>query len=92
MEDFSIHTKPVKIGNITIGGGNKVAIQSMTNVPTCDIEKVTKQINDLASAGCDIVRFSVPYKESAEAVEEIKNKTSVPLVADIHFDYRLALM
>lgn len=92
MEEISIHTKPVKIGNITIGGGNKVAIQSMTNVPTYDIEKVTKQINDLASAGCDIVRFSVPDKESAEAVEEIKNKTNVPLVADIHFDYRLALM
>ena len=92
MEEISIHTKPVKIGNITIGGGNKVAIQSMTNVPTYDIEKVTKQINDLASAGCDIVRFSVPDKESAEAVEEIKNRTNVPLVADIHFDYRLALM
>ena len=85
-------TKAIKIGNITIGGGSPVAVQSMTNVPTWDVDRVVAQINELADAGCDIVRFSVPDVESAEAVEAIKSRTSIPLVADIHFDYRLALM
>ncbi len=87
-----MNTKIVKIGNTEIGGGNPPAIQSMTNVPTWDIDAVTAQINRLAEAGCEIVRFSVPDEESARAVEQVKERTSLPLVADIHFDYRLALM
>ena len=85
-------TKKIKIGNTEIGGGASVKIQSMTNVPTCDAEKVIAQINELEAAGCDIVRFSVPDKESAESIGTIKSRTKIPLVADIHFDYRLALM
>lgn len=84
--------KAVSIGDITIGGTNPIAIQSMTNVETSDTKKVIEQINALDRAGCDIVRFSVPDEESARAVEKIKENTSLPLVADIHFDYRLALM
>ena len=85
-------TKKIKIGTTEIGGGEPIKIQSMTNVPTSDTERVIAQINALAEAGCDIVRFSVPDEQSAKAVETIKSQTSVPLVADIHFDYRLALM
>lgn len=85
-------TKSVKIGGVTIGDGKRIAVQSMTNVPTYDIDKIVKQINELETVGCDIVRFSVPDTESAIAVEEIKNRTNIPLVADIHFDYKLALM
>ena len=85
-------TKKIKIGNTEIGGGASVKIQSMTNVPTRDAEKVIAQINELEAAGCDIVRFSVPDKESAENIATIKSRTKIPLVADIHFDYRLALM
>ncbi len=82
----------VSIGNIKIGGGERVAIQSMTNVSAAKTKEIIGQINALAEAGCDIVRFAVPDEESAKAVYEIKSKTRVPLVADIHFDYRLALM
>ncbi len=82
----------VSIGNIKIGQGEKIAIQSMTNVIASDTEKTIRQINELAEAGCDIVRFAVPDEECAKAVYKIKEKTNVPLVADIHFDYRLALM
>ncbi len=85
-------TKKIKIGTTEIGGGSPVKIQSMTNVPTSDTERVIAQINALAEAGCDIVRFSVPDEQSAKAVEAIKSRSTVPLVADIHFDYRLALM
>ncbi len=82
----------VSIGNIKIGDGERVAIQSMTNVIASDTAAIIDQINALEKAGCDIVRFAVPNEESAKAVYEIKSKTNVPLVADIHFDYRLALM
>lgn len=82
----------VSIGNIKIGQGEKIAIQSMTNVIASDTEKTIRQINELAEAGCDIVRFAVPDEECAKAVDKIKERTNVPLVADIHFDYRLALM
>ena len=82
----------VSIGKIKIGQGERIAIQSMTNVIASDTEATIKQINALAEAGCDIVRFAVPDEECAKAVYEIKSKTDVPLVADIHFDYRLALM
>ncbi|HIV86368.1 MAG TPA: flavodoxin-dependent (E)-4-hydroxy-3-methylbut-2-enyl-diphosphate synthase [Candidatus Monoglobus merdigallinarum] len=84
--------KEVKIGSVTIGGKNRVAVQSMTNTATSDVDAVVKQINELDAAGCDIVRFSVPDTESALAVEKIKEQTDIPLVADIHFDYKLALM
>lgn len=84
--------KSVKIGNIKIGGGNKVAVQSMTNLPAHDTRGIINQIKRLEDAGCDIVRFAVPDAETAENVDEIVNASSIPLVADIHFDYRLALM
>lgn len=83
--------KKVRIGDIYIGNGEKIAIQSMTTAPTADAGAAAAQINELAAAGCDIVRFAVPDMESAEAISEIKKRTNVPLVADIHFDYRLAL-
>ena len=85
-------TKTVNIGGVVIGGGNKIAVQSMTNVPTHDIEKAVVQVNALAQAGCDIVRLAVPDEAAALAMEQIVERTNVPLVADIHFDYRLALM
>lgn len=81
----------VKIGNTVIGGGEKIAIQSMTTTKTCDILRTVEQISLLEKAGCDIVRITVPDMESARAVDKIKNKIGIPLVADIHFDYRIAL-
>lgn len=84
-------TRAIKVGNLTIGGNDKVIIQSMTNTKTKDIEATVKQINDLASAGCQLVRLAVLNKDDALAIKEIKQRVSVPLVADIHFDYRLAL-
>lgn len=84
-------TKRVKIGDIYIGGGEPVAIQSMTTAPTANAKAAAEQVNALADAGCDIVRLAVPDMPSAEAISEIKRLTRVPLVADIHFDYRLAL-
>ncbi|MBO4452740.1 MAG: flavodoxin-dependent (E)-4-hydroxy-3-methylbut-2-enyl-diphosphate synthase, partial [Clostridia bacterium] len=85
-------TKQVKIGNITIGGGNRIAIQSMTNTRTSDCESTLRQIKELAAAGCDIVRFTVNDEEAAKNIPFFMENTPVPLVADIHFDYRLALM
>lgn len=82
----------ISIGNIKIGDGEKIAVQSMTNVSASDTDRTIEQINRLAEAGCDIVRFAVPDEECARVVDKIKEKTAVPLVADIHFDYRLALM
>lgn len=84
-------TREVKIGNITIGGGNRIAIQSMTNTKTADREATLNQIKALSSAGCDIVRFTVNDMEAAEAIPYYVENISMPLVADIHFDYRLAL-
>lgn len=84
-------TKIVKIGNCMIGGGNPVLIQSMTNTKTEDAEATTKQILALEKAGCEIIRCAVPTMEAAQALGEIKRKIHIPLVADIHFDYRLAL-
>ena len=85
------HTKTVKIGNRVIGGGNPVLIQSMTNTKTEDVEATVNQINRLAAAGCDIIRCAVPTMEAAHALSEIKKQITIPLVADIHFDYRLAI-
>ena len=84
-------TKVVKIGDRVIGGGNPILIQSMTNTKTEDVAATVAQIRALTAAGCDIVRCAVPTEEAAEALEKIKKQISIPLVADIHFDYRLAL-
>ena len=84
--------KSVTVGGVAIGNNAPISIQSMTNTPTRDVAQTAAQVNALAAAGCDIVRLAVPDEESALAVEEILNQTNVPLVADIHFDYRLALM
>lgn len=85
------HTKVVKIGNRVIGGGNPILIQSMTNTKTEDVAATVAQIQALTAAGCDIIRCAVPTMEAAEALTEIKKQVSIPVVADIHFDYRLAL-
>lgn len=84
-------TKEVKIGNRVIGGGNPVLIQSMTNTKTEDVVATVAQIQALTAIGCDIIRCAVPTMEAAEALTEIKKQIEIPLVADIHFDYRLAI-
>ena len=84
-------TKVVKIGDRVIGGGNPILIQSMTNTKTEDVAATVAQIQTLTAAGCDIIRCAVPTMEAAEALTEIKKQVSIPVVADIHFDYRLAL-
>ncbi len=84
-------TKVVKIGDRLIGGGNPILIQSMTNTKTEDVAATVAQIQALTAAGCDIIRCAVPTMEAAEALTEIKKQVSIPVVADIHFDYRLAL-
>ncbi|MBQ2472849.1 MAG: flavodoxin-dependent (E)-4-hydroxy-3-methylbut-2-enyl-diphosphate synthase [Lachnospira sp.] len=85
------NTKVVKIGNKVIGGGNPIMIQSMTNTHTEDVVKTVAQIKALEKAGCDIIRATVPTHEAALAFKEIKKQINIPLVADIHFDYRLAI-
>ena len=84
-------TKVVKIGDRVIGGGNPILIQSMTNTKTEDVAATVAQIQALTAAGCDIIRCAVPTMEAAEALTEIKKQGSSPVVAEIHFDYRLAL-
>lgn len=85
-------TRVVKIGNLAIGGNNKIAIQSMTNTKTKDIESTLKQIKELQQAGCDIIRLAVLDEEDANSLYEIRKNTLANLVADIHFDYKLALI
>lgn len=85
------NTKIVKIGDRVIGGGNPILIQSMTNTKTEDVAATVAQIKQLTAAGCDIIRCAVPTMEAAKALGEIKKQISIPLVADIHFDYRLAI-
>lgn len=85
------NTNVVKIGDRMIGGGNPVLIQSMTNTKTENIEETVAQINRLAALGCDIIRCAIPTMEAALALKEIKKQVSIPVVADIHFDYRLAI-
>lgn len=85
------NTKVVKIGDRVIGGGNPILIQSMTNTRTEDVEATVAQILRLEQAGCEIIRCTVPTKEAAEAIREIKKQIHIPLVADIHFDYRMAI-
>ncbi|WP_033154010.1 flavodoxin-dependent (E)-4-hydroxy-3-methylbut-2-enyl-diphosphate synthase [Pseudobutyrivibrio ruminis] len=84
-------TTEVKIGNRVIGGGNPILIQSMTNTKTQDVEATVAQILQLEKAGCDIIRCAVPDMEAAQALGKIKEQIHIPLVADIHFDYRLAI-
>lgn len=84
-------TKVIKIGNKRIGGGNPIMIQSMTNTPTEDVLATVEQIWKLEAAGCDIVRCTVPDNRAAEAIKEIKKQIHIPLVADIHFDYKMAI-
>ena len=88
---YSYCTKVIKIGDKVIGGGNPILIQSMTNTKTEDVESTVNQIKELTVAGCDIIRCAVPTMEAAKALKEIKKQISIPLVADIHFDYRLAI-
>lgn len=85
-------TKIINIGGIQIGGGNPIAIQSMTNTKTHDVEATVNQILELEEAGCEIVRVAVPDEQAARAISDITKRIHIPLVADIHFDYRLALM
>ena len=85
------NTRAVTIGDRVIGGGNPILIQSMTNTKTEDVEATVAQIRALSEAGCDIIRCAVPTMEAAQALSEIKKQISIPLVADIHFDYRLAI-
>ena len=84
-------TKQIKVGNILVGGGAPVSIQSMTNTRTDDVEATLRQIRELAAAGCEIIRVAVPDMAAAKAVGKIKEQCPLPLVVDIHFDYKLAL-
>ena len=84
-------TKQVKIGDVLIGGGAPISVQSMLNKPAEDIEGSVKQALELQKAGCNIIRAAVPNKEAVKLIEALKENLSVPVVADIHFDYRLAL-
>ena len=88
---FRDKTKEIQIGNVKIGGGNPIAIQSMTNTKTEDVAATVAQIQRLENAGCEIIRCAVPTMEAAQALKEIKKQIHIPLVADIHFDYRLAI-
>lgn len=85
-------TKQIKVGGVPVGGGAPVTIQSMTNTKTHDVEATVEQIRRLAAAGCEIVRVAVPDEAAARAIEAIKARIHIPLVVDIHFDYKLALM
>ena len=93
MEDKMIRkqTREVRIGNRVIGGQNPILIQSMANTRTEDVKGTIAQIQKLTAAGCEIIRCAVPTMEAAEALADIKKGITIPLVADIHFDYRLAI-
>lgn len=88
---FRDNTKVIRIGKKVIGGGNDILIQSMTNTKTEDVEATVNQIKELTVAGCDIIRCAVPTMEAAKALSEIKRQINIPLVADIHFNYKLAI-
>ncbi len=91
MINSRMKTNEVKIGNVIIGGDNPIAIQSMCNTKTEDVHSTVNQIKMLENAGCEIIRCAVPTMEAAEAFKDIKKEINIPLVADIHFDYRLAI-
>ncbi|MEX0740917.1 MAG: flavodoxin-dependent (E)-4-hydroxy-3-methylbut-2-enyl-diphosphate synthase [Pseudohongiella sp.] len=84
-------SRRIMVGNVAVGGGAPISVQSMTNTETCDVEATVAQIQRLADAGADIVRVSVPSMDAAEAFRAIRQRVSLPLVADIHFDYKIAL-
>ena len=84
-------SKEISIGNVKIGNNNPISVQSMCNTDTRDIEQTTRQIKELAEAGCELVRLAVLNKDAAAAIKELVKKSPVPLIADIHFDYRLAI-
>ncbi|MGL5960434.1 MAG: flavodoxin-dependent (E)-4-hydroxy-3-methylbut-2-enyl-diphosphate synthase, partial [Cetobacterium sp.] len=85
-------SKIIKIGNLSIGGGNDIIIQSMTNTPTDDVEKTVAQIKRLQDEGCQLVRVTINTELAAKKIKEIKEQIQIPLVADIHFDYKLAIL
>ena len=84
-------TNVIYVGNVPVGGEHPVAVQSMCNTKTHDVDGTVRQISALAAAGCDIVRLAVPDMEAARAISAIKERSPLPIVADIHFDYKLAL-
>ena len=84
-------TRQVRVGNVAIGGQNKVVIQSMCNTKTKEVKSTIKQILELEKAGCEIIRVACLDIEDAKAIKEIKKQINIPIVADIHFDYRIAL-
>ena len=86
-----INTKEVVVGDIKIGGNNNIVLQSMCTTKTTNVEATVKQINELVDAGCEIVRLACPTIEDAQAIKEIKKQVSCPIVADIHFNYLIAL-
>ena len=81
----------IKVGNVSVGGGSPISVQSMTNTNTEDVKATLDQVKELQNAGADIVRISTPTEESVDAFAQIKKMVNVPLVADIHFDYKIAL-
>ena len=84
-------SRQIHVGNVAVGGDAPISVQSMTNTETCDVAATVAQVQAIAEAGADIVRVSVPSMEAAEAFRQIRAQVSVPLVADIHFDHRIAL-
>ena len=84
-------SRQIHVGNVPVGGDAPISVQSMTNTDTCDVDATVAQIQALEGVGADIVRVSVPTMEAAEAFGKIKRQVSVPLVADIHYDYKIAL-
>ncbi|HLT62926.1 MAG TPA: flavodoxin-dependent (E)-4-hydroxy-3-methylbut-2-enyl-diphosphate synthase, partial [Pseudohongiella sp.] len=84
-------SRRIMVGNVPVGGGAPISVQSMTNTETCDVEATVAQIKRLEAVGADIVRVSVPSMDAAEAFRKIRQQVKVPLVADIHFDYKIAL-
>ena len=85
-------SKPIQIGSVTVGGGAPIVVQSMTKTDTRDVMSTITQIKELEDCGCELIRVAVPDAEAAQAIEAIKKDISLPIIADIHFDYRLALM
>ena len=84
-------SKQIQIGNVKIGGDAPISVQSMTNTDTRDVKSTLKQINNMAECGCDLIRLAILNADAAEAIKEIKKSSPIPLIADIHFDYRLAI-
>jgi (E)-4-hydroxy-3-methylbut-2-enyl-diphosphate synthase len=84
-------TKAIKVGKVQIGGGAPIVVQSMTNTDTRNVEATINQINNLAKAGCEIARIAIPDETAADAVKAITSASPIPVIADIHFDYHLAI-